>query len=320
MINHWLTWKTIRSYMLQSGLLGDVPRYAVTGWYDGTLVSPERPNYIRVRFLDDNTEVEVYNDGVPAVSGIQVAVYNGYDNVLRAKHPSKNYSLVDFDFSFIKNHGPNHDYYSVDPTFFRVRSLLALQPHVVNKWDIRVRPGWIIYDGRPYWFNGETVPLKLLRPVTGARFVLLSAVLQTIDNVITVKIIVTNGIAKETVNAPDDFPTIPEGSYPICAVRLTTNRRQIYDKLANGDIHDLRLSGGGPSSLHNIASPNYHSSTATPGTLFKADSHGLPVDSVYTESNITSVFRKLEYHCEPVVYNGELLFFKNDIVVMEVHN
>lgn len=247
MINQWLNWNTIRRFFLQADGLVEKPRLATTGWRDESLVSEQRPNFIRVRFTDDKSEAEVYNDSVPAVTGVQVLVYKGLDGILRARHPSKNYTLRDLAFSFIKNHGDNHDYYGVDPVLVQTRAMLSLHPHIADKWSIRVRPGWVVFGRRPYWFTGDTVSLLAHRsPAGGSRYVLLSTVLQKIGGITTVKMIVTPGKVKETLIYPDDFPDIPDGHYAICAVRVRSDKRKLGDTRGDSDIYDLRLSGGGP--------------------------------------------------------------------------
>jgi hypothetical protein len=320
MLNNWLTWRTIRDYIIQSNLIVDKPRLATTGWVDGTLTSDGRPNFIRVRFTDDKSEQEVYNDGVPIAYGLQIYVYKGFDGVYRARHPANSYYTDDLGFSFVKNHGSNHDFYGIDPTLFNVRSLLPMHPYFSGTWDVRVRPGWIVFNGRPYWFAGETLAVKTYRPSSGARFILLSAALADVSGVITVKIIVTSGTAKDNLVAPDDFPLVPDGHFPVCAVRVSSIRKKLTDSSYDGDLHDLRLSGGGPGGGHDIAGAT-HTSSATPGQILQANENGLPVDSPSTAADLArTIDLAYNYHVEPILFNGELLIFNNDLVMMEVKN
>jgi len=249
MINQWFSWEKLRRYILQSGLIEDIPRPAVTGWTDGSLSSADRPNYIKVHFYDDDSEAEVYNESVPTAYGIQVYVYKGVDNVMRARYPSLNYIIKDMWLSFVKNHAINHGTYSVDPLYIQPRAFLPLHPYVSGDWDVTVKPGWIIFGDQPYWFAGETMSLDQHRPTTGARYVLLSAGLVDIEGVMTVKMIVTLGTDKNSVVAPDDFPKIPAGTAPICAIKASRSKRKLVDKETGGDITDLRLSGGDPVSF-----------------------------------------------------------------------
>jgi hypothetical protein len=284
MINQPLSWESIRQYILQSDLLAEKPRTAVTGWYDGSLSTTDRPNFIKVRFYDDNSEVEVYNVSVPLVRGVQVSVYKGLDGVLRARDPSRNYTIKDLWFSFVKNHADNHSVYSVDPLYVQTRSLLSMHPYVSGPWDISVKPGWMVFGDQAYWFQGEAVNVKQYRPDLGARFVLLSAGLQLVDGAMAVKMIVTPGINTGDLIVPNDFPKIPEGTVAICVVKVSIKRIKLQDRPVDGDIYDLRLSSGIPSG-----------STTSTGT-------------------------QSDYHTEPITFNGELLFLNGDIIVMEVHN
>jgi hypothetical protein len=282
MINQPLSWESIRQFILQSDLIVEKPMVAITGWSDGSLSTANRPNFIKVRFYEDNSEVEVYNESVPLMLGIQVYVYKGLDGLLRARHQSKGYQVKDLLFSFVKNHGANHGIYGVDPIHIQTRSFLPFQPYVSGAWGIGIKSGWAVFDNQPYWFAGETVDIKEYRPSLGARFVLLSIGLELVEGIMTVKMIVTPGLDKDTPIVPDDFPKIPEGTAPICVVRASKKRAKLQDKQVDGDIYDLRLSTGafGGSSGNN-------------------------------QSN---------NHTEPIVFNGELLFCNGDIVVMEVLN
>jgi hypothetical protein len=284
MLHQPLSWESIRNYIIQSDLLAEKPRVAITGWSDGSLSTDGRPNFIKVRFYDDNSEVEVYNVSAPTVRGVQVNVYKGFDGVLRAKEPSRNYLDPDLWFSFIKNHAANHAVYNVDPVYVSTRSFLPMHPYVSGTWSISVKPGWMVFGDQAYWFQGEAVNVKQYRPDLGARFVLLSAGLQLVDGVMTVKMIVTPGINTGDLIVPNDFPKIPEGTVAICVVKVSIKRIKLQDRQVDGDIYDLRLSSGIPSG-----------STTSTGT-------------------------QSDYHTEPITFNGELLFLNGDIVVMEVHN
>jgi len=221
---------------------------AVTGWSDGSLSTVERPNFIKVRFDDDKSEVEVFNESVPLARGIQVYIYKGFDGLLRARHLSKNYQFRDLIFAFIKNHSQNHTIYSVDPLYVQTRAILNLHPYVSDNWDITVRPGWIVFGSQAYLYTGETVSIQAHRPTSGARFVLLSLGLEDVAGVMTVKMIVTPGTSKEAPVAPNDFPAIPEGTSPICAVRASINKRKLIDTQDQSDLYDLRLTSAGVST------------------------------------------------------------------------
>lgn len=247
MLNQWLDWASIRHFLLNTAGFVEKKRVAVTGWTDGSLTNSNRPNYIRVRFMDDDTEVEAWNENVPHVLGLQIYVYSDKDepSIWRARYPSKNYTS-DFKFVFSKPHAINHDFYAMDPTMISVRQFLPFHPSLAGSWSVRVRSGWITFDNKVYWFGGETVDLSTHKPETGARFVLLTAALVDVAGVMTVKMIVTDGEPKAAalLKAPDDFPLIPEGQhYPILAAKLNSARATMKDVQVGGDILDLRLAG-----------------------------------------------------------------------------
>jgi hypothetical protein len=298
MINNPLSWEAIRQYILQSDLLAEKPRPAVTGWIDGSISTADRPNFIKVRFYDTAEEAEVYNVSVPLVRGVQVYVYKGFDGILRAKHPSHNYQVKDLWFSFIKNHAPNHSAYGVDPLYVETRSFLPLHPYVSGTWSITIKPGWTVFGDQSYWFAGETVSIHQYRPTSGARFVLLSAGLEDIAGVMTVKMIVTQGLAKDLLAAPGDFPKIPAETVPICAVRASIKKIKLQDKQVDGDLYDLRLSAGVPTG----------SSYSDPTLAARVTQLELLIAEIFSKPRIL----------EPIIFDGELLMFDNDVVVMEV--
>jgi hypothetical protein len=248
MLSQPISWETIKQFILQSSVFIEKRRPARTGWTDGTLSSSARPNFIKVRYLDDNTQAEVYNESVPLMTDLQVYVYKGLDGVPRARYPSTQYKPSDLWFSFIKNHGPNHSAYSVDPVYVDTRTFLPLRPTVSGTWDITIKPGWVVFGDQAYKYPGEILSVEAYRPGTGARFVLLSVGLVDVDGVITVKMIVTQGTSKAKIVAPADFPKIPAGTHPVCVVRASAKKVKLEDKETGGDIFDLRLTGGGAGS------------------------------------------------------------------------
>lgn len=277
MLNKWLTWDTIRQYLLTIGDIIEKKRPAITGWPDGTLYSSDRPNFIRIRMLDDDSLVEAWNVNIPTVSGLQIYVYDDAQDptVHRAMYPSVKYPK-DFMFSFMKPHGSNHGYYSVDRSMINARLILDLHPSVTGDWKIRVRPGYVRFGDKVYYFAGEDVNLLTSRPASGARYSLVLAGLQDIEGVMTVKMIVVDGSIVDTtsIKAPDNYPTIPEGDYRlICAVKLSSLRAKIVDKESGGDLTDLRLADGGGGS-----GGGSDSVSLLPNRVIATDSDGLPVN------------------------------------------
>lgn len=251
MLNSWVTWKTIKEYLLSISGLVEHKRVAVTGWSDGSVYIQERPNYIRVRFLDDFTEAEIWNDGVPLIAGLQVYVYSdgelppGY----RARYPSKNYGK-DLAVSFTKPHARNHGYYSVDPSMSHVRQLLPFHPSVDGPWTIKIRSGWIRFGSDVLWYSGGLVDLTTSRPASEARLSTIVATYELVASVKTVKMIVVDGDSKPLSNlkVPTDMPAIPDGPYyPICSVKLSGQRAKLQDKEVGGDLFDLRFAPIGES-------------------------------------------------------------------------
>lgn len=227
--------------------------------------------------LDDDTLVEAWNVNIPSVAGLQIYVYDDAQDptVHRAMYPSVKYPK-DFQFAFMKPHGTNHGYYGVDRAMVDARLILDLHPSVTGDWKIRVRPGYVRFGDRVYYFAGEDVNLLTSRPATGARYSLVLAGLQDVDGVMTVKMIVEDGaiVDTSTIKAPNDYPAIPEGDYRlICAVKLSSLRAKIVDKAAGGDLIDLRLADGGGGSGGGSGSISL-----IPNRIIATDSEGLPVN------------------------------------------
>lgn len=239
-----MNWKSL-SRQFHASLKAMLPQRHVgwTGWPDGSLINPNRPNYIRV-VMQDNSEVEAWNDGVPAAANMQVDLYTDpdYPGLLRARQPRLSFTQ-DFPYICVQFHRDNHTWPGPDVVAVEMRQFMPLHPSV-NGFVLTVRAGWLETTTGLVYFNPSTIDLTANKPASGARYVLIS-----ISE--TGTLTVTNGAVKTTLFALEssDIPALPAGHTRVCAVRLFAGQAAVRDQAVNTDLLDQRFTGFGMDGL-----------------------------------------------------------------------
>jgi hypothetical protein len=118
-------------------------------------------------------------------------------------------------------------------------ALVALHPSV-SGFNLTVRAGWVKTSTGWHYRDSETIDLTTSKPVTGARFTLV-----TVDD--GGLLVVTDGTPAASLFdlALSDIPDLPTVHTPICAVRLYAGQTSIRDQAANTDLIDLRFTSIG---------------------------------------------------------------------------
>lgn len=233
------SWKSIRRQFEQT-LRGLLPTRHIgwTGWADGTIVDSTRPNFIRIT-MQDGSETEAWNDGVPANANMQVDLYTDpdYPGLLRARQPRLSFTQ-DFPYICIQFHRDNHTWPGPDTVPVELRQFMPLHPSV-SGFTLTVRAGWFETSAGLVYFDPDTVDLTSNKPASGARYVLVSI---SADGTLTV----TDGTVKTLFTlTTSDIPARPDGHTRVCAVRLYAGQLEIKDQATNTDLLDLRFTGFG---------------------------------------------------------------------------
>lgn len=236
------SWRRLQR-QFSATIQSNLPQRAIgwTGWADGSLIDAARPNYIRVMFQDGG-QAEAWNDGVPAVGGLQVDLYTDpdYPGLLRAKQPRLAFSK-DFPFVAMRFHAPNHTWPGPDTVAVELRQFMPFHPSVMV-FALSIRSGWMALTSGMVLVSPAAIDMATHKPTSGARYALVS-----IDETGTVAItdgaVIASGIFGLTLA---DIPSLPAGHLPICAVRLYAGQVAIKDTATSGnDLIDLRLSAFG---------------------------------------------------------------------------
>jgi hypothetical protein len=214
-------------------------RTGFVGWDDGSMITSERPNYIRVRTWEGQ-EFEAWNENVAPVLNQRVDLYPDpdYPGLLRAKQPRLAFNQ-DFPFVSINFHRLNHAWPGPDTVPVEMRQFMPLHPSV-SGFNLTVRAGWVKTSTGWHYRDSETIDLTTSKPATGARLTLV-----TIDD--DGDLVVTDGTPAASLFdlVPTAPPDLPAAHTPICAVRLYDGQTAIRDQAANTDLTDLRFTSIG---------------------------------------------------------------------------
>lgn len=215
---------------------------ALMGDGAGTVVDPDAPDYVMVRVHGLQSSVaRVFNKAVPS-NRPNLPVLIGTTRT----HPNRVQVLcVDWEAlpdwegaSLLPLHGPDHELPDgADPVYIQKRAIVPLRASSQSTPDmtIYVAPDFYPWDdGWNYFEGGDSEDLTGRVPASGLhRYVTIyvdgaSNILGYLDGD-TLEMVWPLGIAK--------IKAAPEGSVPICAVRLYAGISAIVE----ADIYDLRL-------------------------------------------------------------------------------
>lgn len=231
-----ISWKEIRreiSIFIQKATGNLV--YGVTGWSDGTIVNSSKKNYIRVSIDGSDEEIEVFNDNVPQVKGLLVAVFTDPDDTSMriARNVRFDPEESDFDFIINKFHASNHDGYGPDPVYIYGSQIRELRP-TAKGLVLTIEAGWLQTSGGYLYFPKTNFNMAYYRPLKGMRYVLVSLTPEA-------DIFITSGNIKIDEDLLQvDIPSAPLGHKPICIISLRAGQRKIYTSSTKSDLVDVR--------------------------------------------------------------------------------
>lgn len=150
-------------------------------------------------------------------------------------------TLPDWDGeALLPLHGSDHEFPGPDPVFVQKRAIVPLRasPQSTPDLTVNVAPDFYPYDEGFNFFEGaDSEDLTARIPGTGGqgRFVLIYVAGAT--NTLAYSNGTADTAEPETLAVPLEIPDPPEGSVPICAVRLVNGQTTIDED----DIYDLRI-------------------------------------------------------------------------------
>lgn len=207
----------------------------------GTIQDPDDPDrvFVRVHGLQ-NSVARVFNKKVPTNRpDLQILIGATREQPHLVQVLSVNWSaLPDWDgATMLPLHGPEHEFGGPDPIYIQKRAIIPMRATAQRPATMVLNVAADFYpwdDGFNYWPGGTTEDLSGRVPGAGlARFVTIY-----VDGAANALGYV-NGDTKQ-VTFPlgiDMIPEPPEGSVPICAVRLYNGMPAIVED----DVYDLRI-------------------------------------------------------------------------------
>jgi hypothetical protein len=236
---------------------------AIMGDGSGTIEDPDDPDYcfVRVHGLQ-NSVARVFNKAAPSNRDeLPVLIGTTREVPHLVQVLSVDWAaLPDWDGeALLPLHGDDHQFPGPDPTFIQKRAIVPLRasPQTTPDMTLQVASDFYPWDeGFKFFEGGDTEDLTARIPgdVGEGRFVLIY-----VDGA-TNALAYSNGDTYPAAwpsDVDDMIPEPPEGSIPVCAVRLVNGQTTVEED----DIYDLRIivgpMGGSLAPAEHELDPRY---------------------------------------------------------------